>query len=186
MIINTNKRQGKVNLEDYLSAPLEERYKVVGIIIKNKRNELNITIEQLAKMLNLKQYYIEMIEKGDFINADMKIYYYGYVTKIANILKLETYQINFFVDYFQISNTNKTNNKNNENNLSNETTEGNDDNYVMTFNNIRKTKNNQIVIKIIIIMLICYIAIKHIAIEINGNERNNNYNNILNKNEIEK
>ncbi len=61
---------------------------LAGIKLKNQREELKMTIDEVASKLNLDVCYIQAIETNDFTNISSTSYVYGYIRSYAKLLKL--------------------------------------------------------------------------------------------------
>lgn len=61
------------------SEDLDTRYTEVGLLLKTKRQELNLEIEQIAKEAKMDPAYIEMIEEGLHLQASERAYPLGYI-----------------------------------------------------------------------------------------------------------
>ncbi len=77
----------------------EDKYKEIGLLLKNRREDLNMSISTIANELVVKAFYIEKIENGEYDEIAKKIYYYGYVKAIAKQLQLpDDNLLNYLLD----------------------------------------------------------------------------------------
>ena len=60
-----------------------------GALIKKKREELNITIEQVSKSLKIRKTLIISIENNKIDEFASKAYYYGYLKQYLKFLNLD-------------------------------------------------------------------------------------------------
>lgn len=63
----------------------------IGKIIKGKREEKNLTIEEVARFLRIKPQFIIAIENGNEDIFSAQTYYYGYLKQYLKLLDLEKY-----------------------------------------------------------------------------------------------
>jgi cytoskeletal protein RodZ len=70
------------------NATVANKYAEVGAMLKNKRQDMNISIEKVAATVKIRIEYIQMIENGNYAEASQQIYYYGCVGAIARMLGL--------------------------------------------------------------------------------------------------
>lgn len=61
----------------------------IGYIIKNARVKKNMTIEDVAEKLNLREDYISIIEEGEGLSLDKKICLSGYLINLCEFLELQ-------------------------------------------------------------------------------------------------
>lgn len=61
---------------------------LAGIKLKSQREELDMTVNEVASNLNLDVSYINAIETNDFSNISSTSYVYGYIRSYAKLLKL--------------------------------------------------------------------------------------------------
>lgn len=66
----------------------KDSYQEVGLIIRKKRESLNVTFEEIAERFFLKKEYILMIEDGMFDEVSSFTYYYGYISILCKYLDL--------------------------------------------------------------------------------------------------
>ena len=79
------------NAEDEATTSLDDS--LAGIQLKTKREELDMTIDEVASKLNLYIKYITSIETNDFSKISSTSYVYGYVRSYAKLLKLPEQEI---------------------------------------------------------------------------------------------
>ena len=94
-----------------------DKYTNVGNLLRNRRNEMEISVETIAKSLRLSILYVQMVEEGDYQNVSQKIYYFGYIRNLARYLKLNdemllNYLVEGIKDHSPLYNRNNSNNVN--------------------------------------------------------------------------
>ncbi|MEI7670063.1 MAG: helix-turn-helix domain-containing protein [Pseudomonadota bacterium] len=66
-----------------------EHYVNIGIYLRESRESLNLTIDQVAVALNIRPQYLIDIENGDLSKLPSKVYVRGYIKNYANYLGLD-------------------------------------------------------------------------------------------------
>lgn len=66
-----------------------DKYTNIGNLLRNRRLDMNLSVDTMAKALKLASRYIQMVEDGNYKDVSQKIYYFGYVRNIARYLKLD-------------------------------------------------------------------------------------------------
>lgn len=66
---------------------------LAGIRLKNQREELKMTVDEVASSLNLDVCYIDAIETNDFSDISSTSYVYGYIRSYAKLLGLPEQEI---------------------------------------------------------------------------------------------
>lgn len=90
----------------------DDRFVVAGSLLRSKRNEHGMTIDEIAEKTKLKAEYIKKVEDGAFSEINSKIYYYGYIKTLATLLNLDTQGLLRFVGYWdniELTNTDNVN-----------------------------------------------------------------------------
>ena len=135
------------------------KYEIVGNILQSKRIDLNLSQEKICEDLNLNIKYLKMIEDGDFVNANLKIYYFGYIKKFSDYIKIDYNKLIQVLDDI------------NESIAKDESYTQNGDNNIneYLFSKVKKTINNRsenIVAITIIVLCIFYFIISIILTKI--------------------
>jgi len=65
------------------------KYINIGNLLKNRRLDMNISVDNMARALKLSSNYIIMVEEGEYDTVSQKIYYFGYIRNLARYLKLD-------------------------------------------------------------------------------------------------
>ena len=65
------------------------KYINIGNLLKNRRLDMNISVDNMARALKLSSNYIMMVEEGEYDTVSQKIYYFGYIRNLARYLKLD-------------------------------------------------------------------------------------------------
>lgn len=69
----------------------------VGGVLKKRRLELNISEEDIAKKLKIRQETLTLIENGDVTNLMGRVYYQGVISKYSQLIGLKHEKILEFV-----------------------------------------------------------------------------------------
>jgi cytoskeletal protein RodZ len=125
------------------SSTTDNNFVIIGSILKSKRIGYGLTVEELAKKTNLNHKYIAMIESGDFVNTNRKIYYYGYIKSLGLFLNVDTNKLLGTAGYYD----------NTESNIKKD----DDEVYVISKNKIvEKKQTHTWLIKIAIVLFTLY------------------------------
>jgi cytoskeletal protein RodZ len=143
------------NLEIYTEL-IEEfngksKYINIGNLLKNRRLDMNISIDSMAMALKLSSMYISMVEDGDYDSVAQKIYYFGYIRNLARYLKLDEEMIlRYLVTEVKIDEkTLKDNIDNADKNILNRSIISNKDKYRSNKNN-----NNSLYIAVVAVFIL--------------------------------
>lgn len=63
--------------------------KILGEELKNKRNELNMSLKEAENGTSIRMSYLKAIEDGDFASLISPIYAEGFVKQYANFLQID-------------------------------------------------------------------------------------------------
>ncbi len=108
------------------------KYINIGNLLKNRRLDMNISVDNMAKALKLSSNYIIMVEEGEYDTVSQKIYYFGYIRNLARYLKLdEEIVLRYLIAEIKIDEKSLKNNIDNadKNILSRSIMSGNSNNY---------------------------------------------------------
>ena len=67
----------------------------VGEILKQAREEKNISLREISQEIKIQEKYLEKIEKGEYRNLPPDVYAYGFVKRYASFLNLDAGRIVF-------------------------------------------------------------------------------------------
>lgn len=73
------------NFDSVEEKELEASYKV-GCLLKSKREEKKISLEDVCKSLKIRKFFLENIEKGDFEKLPGTVYTVGFIKSYSNYL----------------------------------------------------------------------------------------------------
>ena len=78
----------KINTEQIENKELDKT-ETVGNILKRKRKELKLSLDDVSSYLKIKKFYLEAIENNEFNNLPGNTYVIGFIKSYASFLKLD-------------------------------------------------------------------------------------------------
>ena len=72
--------------------------KEIGEYLKNRRNELGISLDEIEQVLKIRKKYLVALEEGDDSVLPGKTYFIGYLRKYANYLQVDQDFVNQLID----------------------------------------------------------------------------------------
>mgnify|MGYP003810953289 CR=1 FL=1 len=74
------------------------RMKEIGEYLKNRRNELGISLDEIEQVLKIRKKYLVALEEGDDSVLPGKTYFIGYLRNYANYLQVDQDFVNQLID----------------------------------------------------------------------------------------
>jgi len=65
------------------------RSEIVGEILRKRREELGLGLEEVSRRTRIKYDYLKALEEGDFENLPVEVYIKGYIREYAKILNID-------------------------------------------------------------------------------------------------
>lgn len=78
--------------DKFKTRPITETI-TVGGCLQRKREELNLSLEELSRKLGIKREYLESLEKGDYTQLPPSVYVRGFIKSYANCLGIDAPQL---------------------------------------------------------------------------------------------
>jgi cytoskeleton protein RodZ len=109
VISENEKLTPQEQISDNSQSPLNA--KAIGLILKEKREEKGLTLDNISSNLCLKGSLLKSIEAGDWEDLPHRVYVRGYIRKYANLLGVYSEVMPYLTEDTIQSNAEKTNNK---------------------------------------------------------------------------
>jgi len=71
----------------------EIKTQILGEKLKEAREKIKMTLEQVSKDINVSKNYLECLEKGDYKKLPADVYVFAYLKKYTQLLNLDTEKI---------------------------------------------------------------------------------------------